>query len=205
MKIFVTYALENNSLVIHYEASTDMDTVCNLTNHSYFNLGGHASGSMLEQELMINAQNFTPTDADSIPTGELLAVDGTPMDLRSYTRIGENIEKDYIQLVQGRGYDHNYVVDGALGELRPAASARCIESGIMMQVSTTLPGVQFYTANYIDEGRKGKANASYGPRHGFCLETQFFPDSPNQPEFPSAVLKAGEKYDHSTVFSFSNM
>ena len=205
MKIFVTYALENNSLVIRYEAYTDEDTVCNLTNHSYFNLGGHASGSMLEQEIMLNAQCFTPTDADSIPTGELMSVVNTPMDLTGWTKIGENIESDYIQLVQGRGYDHNYVVDGVIGELRPAASVRCEESGIMMKVETTLPGVQFYTANYIDEGRKGKSNAAYGPRHGFCLETQFFPDSPNQPNFPSAVLKAGEKYEHCTVFAFSNI
>jgi len=205
MKVYVSYTLRANTLCIDYEAQADADTVCNLTNHSYFNLAGHDSGSVLSQEIMINAEYYTPSDADSIPSGELAAVAGTPMDLRCFTKIGEHIESDFIQLVQGRGYDHNYVVDGAMGKLRTAALARCNESGIIMQLDTTLPGLQFYTANYIDEGRLGKGNASYGPRHGFCLETQFFPDSPNQPDFPSAVLKAGEKYEHFTVFRFSSM
>ena len=205
MKVFVSYTLCADSLCIDYEAQADADTVCNLTNHSYFNLAGHDSGSVLEQEIMINAEYFTPTDADSIPYGELASVADTPMDLRRYTKIGEHIDSDYIQLVQGRGYDHNYVVDGAMGELKTAALARCNVSGIIMQLDTTLPGVQFYTANYIDEGRDGKGGAVYGPRHAFCLETQFFPDSPNQPGFPSTVLKAGEKYEHCTVFRFSNM
>lgn len=203
MEISVTYTLENSSLTIHYEAVSDADTVCNLTNHSYFNLAGHGSGSALGQELMLNAKCYTPTDADSIPYGELVPVAGTPMDFGTFTKLGERIGSDFIQLIQGKGYDHNYVVDGEVGTLRPAATARCAESGICMQLKTTQPGVQLYTANFIDEGRPGKGGASYGPHHAFCLETQHFPDSPNKPNFPSTVLKAGEKYDHKAVFSFS--
>ena len=203
MEISVTYTLENSSLTIHYEAVSDADTVCNLTNHSYFNLAGHGSGSALGQELMLNAKCYTPTDADSIPYGELVPVAGTPMDFGTFTKLGERIGSDFIQLIQGKGYDHNYVVDGEVGTLRPAATARCAESGICMQLKTTQPGVQLYTANFIDEGRPGKGGASYGPHHAFCLETQHFPDSPNKPNFPSTVLKAGEKYDHTAVFSFS--
>ena len=203
MNVAVTYTLENNSLSIHYEAVSDADTVCNLTNHSYFNLAGHSSGSALNQELKLNAEFYTPTDADSIPYGELAPVAGTPMDFREFTKLGERIDSDFIQLVQGNGYDHNYVVDGEVGQLRPAATVRCAESGICMQLETTQPGVQLYTANYIDEGRAGKGGAAYGPRHAFCLETQHFPDSPNKPNFPSAVLKAGEKYDHTAKFIFS--
>lgn len=205
LTVNVTYTLADNALSIRYEAISDADTLCNLTNHSYFNLAGHDSGSVLKHEIKINAQFFTPTDADSIPTGELLTVEGTPMDFRSYTKIGEGIDSDYVHLVQGKGYDHNYVLDGLMNELRTAAWARSNESGIMMQVDTTLPGVQFYTANYIDAGRRGKGGALYGPRHGFCLETQFFPDSPNHPTFPSAVLKAGERYEHCTIYRFSKM
>ena len=203
MEISVTYTLENSSLTIHYEAVSDADTVCNLTNHSYFNLAGHGSGSALGQELMLNAKCYTPTDADSIPYGELAPVAGTPMDFGTFTKLGERIGSDFIQLIQGKGYDHNYVVDGEVGTLRPAATARCAESGICMQLKTTQPGVQLYTANFIDEGRPGKDGASYGPHHAFCLETQHFPDSPNKPNFPSTVLKAGEKYDHTAKFSFS--
>lgn len=203
MNVFVTYTLRENSLIIKYEADSDADTVCNLTNHSYFNLAGQNAGSVLEQEIMLNAQYYTPTDADSIPSGELAPVCDTPMDLRRFTKIGEHIDSDFIQLVQGRGYDHNYVVDGEPGQLRKAATVRCKESGVVMQLYTTHPGVQLYTANYIDEGRPGKSGAVYGPRHAFCLETQHFPDSPNHPEFPTTVLKAGEKYEQTAEFRFS--
>ena len=156
MKITVTYTLDNNSLSIRYEAVSDADTVCNLTNHSYF-----------------NAEFYTPTDADSIPYGELAPVAGTPMDFREFTKLGERINSDFIQLIQGNGYDHNYVVDGEVGQLRPAATARCAESGICMQLETTQPGVQLYTANYINEGRPGKGGAAYGPRHAFSQQAQF--------------------------------
>ena len=125
------------------------------------------------------------------------------MDLRALTAIGAYIDRDFVQLVQGRGYDHNYVVDGEPGQLRPAALARCAATGIEMSVATTLPGVQFYTANYLEQGRAGKRGAVYGPRHGFCLETQFYPDSPNQPQFPTSILKAGEIFEQETRFVFS--
>ena len=202
MKVSVTYSLEANALKIKYEAISDADTICNLTNHSYFNLAGHGSGDVLEQEVKLYADFYTPTDADSIPTGELANVAFTPMDLREFTPIGKNIESDFIQLVQGKGYDHNYVLAGDSSALKLAAEAGCRESGILMQLLTTMPGVQFYTANYIEDGRVGKDGKSYGPRHGFCFETQFYPDSPNKPEFPTVLLKAGEKYEHSAVFSF---
>ena len=131
-----------------------------------------------------------------------LPVENTPMDLRKPVRIGEHIDDDFIQLVQGHGYDHNFVVDGAANTLRPAAVAHSGKTGITMQVHTTQPGVQLYTANFLAEGRLGKGNCSYGPRHAFCLETQHFPDSPNQRNFPSAILERGEKYQHTAVFAF---
>ena len=205
LKATVTYSLEGNSLNIKYEAVSDAETVCNLTNHSYFNLAGQGSGNVLEQEISLVADYYTPTDADSIPYGKLSAVEGTPMDLRMFTKIGEHIDSDFTQLIQGRGYDHNYVVDGNIGELRPAATVRCMDSGIVMELKTTQAGVQLYTANFIDEGRQGKNGAVYGPRHAFCLETQHFPDSPNHANFPSTVLKSGEKYEHLAKFTFSVM
>lgn len=203
LKIRVTYTLAQGALTLRYEGKSDGDTVCNLTNHSYFNLSGQGSGSVLDQEVALFARRYTPADETSIPTGELADVAGTPMDLRKATAIGEHIDDPFVQLTQARGYDHNYVIDGTPGELRPAAWARSPRTGIVMRLETTLPGVQLYTANFIDEGRKGKGGALYGPRHAFCLETQFFPDTPNQPQFPSAVLRAGEKYDHTARFSFS--
>ncbi len=153
LEVRVTYQLDRSTLSIHYQACSDQDTPCNLTNHSYFNLDGQGSGPVLNQEIS--------------------------------------------------GYDHNYVVDGPFGLLRPAAWARSAASGIALQVDTTLPGLQFYTANFLEAGRRGKEGAVYAPRHAFCLETQFFPDSPNQPAFPSAILRAGEHYDHITRFCFS--
>lgn len=203
LRVQVTYHLEGDTLSIRYQAQSDRDTPCNLTNHAYFNLSGQDSGPVLDQEISIHAQYYTPTDADSIPLGVVEAVEGTAMDLRALTPIGAQIDAPFVQLVQGRGYDHNYVVDGQLGQLRSAARVRSAETGIELAVETTLPGVQFYTANYLEEGRAGKRGAVYGPRHAFCLETQFYPDSPNQPSFPSAILKAGECFDHKTRFSFS--
>ena len=199
----VQFRLENQSLFIHYRASSDRDTLCNLTNHSYFNLAGHDSGSVLEQAIQIFAQNYTPSNSNSIPYGTLEPVAGTPMDFRTPTTIGSRIGQDFHQLINALGYDHNYVIDGSIGTLRPSAKAHSPVSGITLEVSTTLPGVHFYTANYIPEECPGKGGCTYGPRHGFCLETQFFPDSPNQPNFPSAVLKAGAEYDHCTAFRFT--
>ena len=202
LRVKVTYTLDDHALTLRYQAECDRDTPCNLTNHAYFNLGGQGSGSVLEQEITLFASHYTPTDPDSIPTGEVASVEGTPMDLRTPTPMGAHIEEPFVQLVQARGYDHNYVVDGQVGTQRPAARVYCRETGIEMTAETTLPGVQLYTANYLDKGRRGKNGAVYAPRHAFCLETQFFPDSPNQPSFPTTILKAGAQFDHTTRFSF---
>lgn len=198
----VEFALEPAALVIRYRAKSDRDTICSLTNHSYFNLAGHDSGAIFEQEVQLFASAYTPSNRENIPLGTIAPVEGTPMDLRTPTRIGTNIKTPFRQLCQARGYDHNYVIDGDIGTLRPSAKVRSPETGISMQVETTLPGVQFYTANNLPRGHKGKNGCTYAPYHGFCLETQFFPDSPNQPTFPSPILKVGEVYCHDTVFRF---
>lgn len=203
LRVKVTYALEGDALSIHYEAVGDRDTPCNLTNHSYFNLAGQGSGTVLDQEMKLYCSFYTPTDSTSIPLGTIDPVEGTPMDLRQPTPIGAHLDEPFQQLVWGRGYDHNFVIDGQPGTMRPAAMARSQAAGVVMEVETNSPGVQFYTANFVEEGRKGKEEACYGCRHGFCLETQHFPDTPNQPAFPSATLKAGQRYDYTTRFRFS--
>lgn len=203
LNVRLTYRLDGAALELHYEAQCDQDTICNLTNHSYFNLSGQNAGPVLDQGICIHAQGYTPTDGTSIPLGTVEPVEGTPMDLRAPTPIGAHIDDDFVQLRQAGGYDHNFVVDGPMGTLRPAAWAHSSQTGIAMAAETTLPGVQLYTANFVEQGRPGKAGAVYGPRHAFCLETQFFPDSPNQPQFPSCILRAGERYDHTTRYVFS--
>ncbi len=193
----VIYTLTNdNELKISYEAETDKNTVINLTHHSYFNLGGHNSGDILGHELTINADSFTPVDKDLIPTGEIKSVKGTPMDFTNPMAIGSRIKQ-----VQG-GYDHNYVLKSSDGSLALAALVYEPKSGRVMEVFTTEPGVQFYTGNFLDGSNKGKG-AVYNKHNGFCLETQHFPDSPNKPQFPSTVLKPGDKYKHETVYKFS--
>lgn len=199
----VTYSLDGNTLTIHYQAVSDQDTPCSLTNHSYFNLSGHGSGNVLDQEIQLCCSSYTPADAASIPLGTVESVEGTPMDLRSFIPIVAHIDEPFQQLVWGHGYDHNFVVDGQPGAMRPAAAARSRATGIMMETETDSPGVQLYTANFVEDGRKGKGGAVYGFRHGFCLETQHFPDTPNQAAFPSAILKAGKRYDQTTSFRFS--
>lgn len=174
----VQFALDDHSLAIHYRAKSDQDTLCNLTNHSYFNLAGHSSGSAFEQTIQIFAQNYTPSNPESIPYGTIEPVADTPMDLRKPTPIGAHIQENFHQLNNARGYDHNYVVDGTDGTLRPAAKAYCDLSGITMEAETTLPGVHFYTANFIPKGCHGKGGCIYGPQHAFCLETQFSPTPP---------------------------
>lgn len=198
----VDYTLTAEGLTIDYKAKSSADTVCNLTNHTYFNLAGQASGPMTGQQIQLFADRYTPTDAGSIPTGEIAEVAGTPMDLRSLTPIGAHIDDDFIQLKQARGYDHNWVINGEAGTLRPAARALCPETGIELQVLTTQPGVQFYAGNYLGGCPAGKGGAPYADRWGFALETQNYPDAPNKPGFPSAVLRAGETYSQTTVFQF---
>jgi len=199
----VTYTLDGDGLSIEYEAESSADTLCNLTNHTYFNLSGHASGPVLDQEIQLFASAYTPTGAGSIPTGEIARVEGTPMDLREARPIGAGIGADFEQLRLAGGYDHNWVIDGAPGALNLAARAFSPETGIALEVATTQPGVQFYTGNFLSGCPLGKGGAPYANRWGFCLETQNFPDAPHHENFPSAVLRKGERYHHETIFRFS--
>ncbi|MCX6590695.1 MAG: galactose mutarotase [Acidobacteria bacterium] len=199
----VTYTItEANELRIAYEASSDKGTVVNLTNHAYFNLAG--TGDILKHELLLKADRFTPVDAGLIPTGELRAVSGTPFDFTNATAVGARIAANDEQIKLGGGYDHNFVLTaGASAEPALAAQVYDPSSGRVLEVLTTEPGVQFYTGNFLDGTIKGKGGVSYGKNAALCLETQHFPDSPNQPSFPSAVLKGGSSYRSTTVFRFS--
>lgn len=203
-KVQVNYALtEDNELKIHYEVQSDKDTIVNMTNHSYFNLGGHDKGSICNHILTLKASAYTPILPGSIPTGEIVPVEGTPFDFRVAKRIGEEIDGDHEQLRRGSGYDHNWVLDGTAGELREFAVAVDPVSGRRMSVYTDLPGVQFYTGNFIGQ-EDGKTKAVYHARDGFCLETQYFPDTANKPEFPSAVFGPDKKYQSTTIYKFYN-
>jgi len=202
LAVRVTYALEGRGLSIRYEAESDADTVCNLTNHTYFDLSGHGSGSILDHRIQLFAQSYTPADEMSIPTGQIAPVEGTPMDLRRPVRIGDRIDGDFPQLTSAGGYDHNWVVDGQIGRLRRVGSVYAPDTGIVMEVESTMPGVQFYAGNYLDGCPRGKGGALYGRRCGLALETQYFPDAIDHADFPSPVLRAGEKYDHRTVYRF---
>lgn len=203
LKVQVTYALTAEGLRLDYRAQSDRDTLCNLTNHSYFNLAGQDSGPVTGQLIQLCAGHFTPTDKLSIPTGEILPVEGSPMDLRALTPIGAHIDEDFPQLVLAGGYDHNWVLDGEAGTLRPGTAAYCEATGIRLEMLTTQPGVQFYTGNHLGGCIPGKGGAPYDERWGFCLETQRFPDGPHHDNFPSCVLRAGETYHETTVFRFS--
>jgi aldose 1-epimerase len=203
LSVRVTYSLEDNGLVIHYRATSDMDTICNLTNHSYFNLDGHASGSILRHTLKLYASAYTPVaDRQCIPTGDIAGVEGTPMDFRENTSIGERIDNPFEQLRFGAGYDHNWLVEGDIDTLRPAAEAYCEDTGIKLTVTTTSPGIQFYSGNYLDGLQKGKQGAVYGKRSALCLETQFFPNAPNTQTFLQPILKQGALWEHTTVYRF---
>jgi len=206
LKVKVTYILpaETSELRIDYTATTDKDTVVNLTNHSYFNLSGDLTKEIVDHQLLLRAPQFSPVDSTLIPTGELRAVRGTPFDFTKPTVIGARINQDDEQLKFGKGYDHNWVLEKAEKTgLQLAAEVFEPTSGRVLQVLTTEPGIQFYSGNFLDGSAKGKGGQLYAHRTGFCLETQHFPDSPNHPNFPSTVLKPGETYRTSTVLRFS--
>jgi len=204
LSVKVIYTLtDENELKIEYSATTDKETVVNLTNHTYFNLAGAVNGDILQHQVMLKADKFTPVSESLIPTGELRRVQSTPMDFRTPTAVGARIDQDDQQLKYGRGYDHNWVLESG-GSETPTLAASVYEpgSGRVLEVWTTEPGVQFYTGNFLD-GPKGKGGKPYQRRYGLCLETQHFPDSPNQPNFPSTVLKPGQTYHTVTMYKFS--
>jgi len=204
LKVKVTYVLtDSNELEVEYEATTDKATPINLSQHSYFNLAGEGTSDILDHEVMINADRFTPVDKNLIPTGELRPVKGTPFDFTTSTKVGARINDNNEQLVLGHGYDHNWILNRKGPGLSLAARVYEPTSGRVLEVSTTQPGVQFYTGNFLDGSVTGKQGHVYKRRYGLCLETQHFPDSPNHPDFPSSILKPGEKFHEKTVFKFS--
>ena len=205
LKVRVSYTLTDaGELAIEYEATTDKPTPVNLTQHTYFNLAGHDAGTILDHEVTIHADRFTPVGESLIPTGVMAPVEGTPMDFRRSTKVGARIDAATEQLKFGRGYDHNWVLNRKGAGLQRAALVVEPRSGRTLEVSTTEPGVQFYTGNFLDGTLKGKGGVTYVRRSGLCLETQHFPDSPNQPSFPTAILQPGNTYRSRTVWKFGN-
>jgi aldose 1-epimerase len=203
LKVEVTFTVtDENELKLDYAASSDKKTVINLTNHAFFNLAGEGSGDISDHVLYVNAAQYTPVDSTAIPTGELREVAGTPFDFTTATRVGERIDQDNRQLTFVGGYDHNFVLEDSSGGLTLVARLSEPTSGRVMEVHTTEPGLQVYTANSLS-GSKGKGGHTYGSRSAICLETQHFPDSPHHPNFPSTILGAGEEYESTTVYKFS--
>ena len=202
LSVKAVYTLtEDNALKLEYTATTDKDTVVNLTQHSYFNLAG--KGTVLDHVVMIDADKFTPVDSTLIPTGELRPVDGTPFDFRKPTAIGARIGQDDEQLKFGNGYDHNWVINGRSGDVRVMARVYEPTSGRILEVLSSEPGLQFYTGNFLDGTLKGKNGQVYQFRNAFCMEPQHFPDSPNKPAFPSVVLRPGAVYHNTIIYRFS--
>ena len=199
-RVSVTYTLtDDNEIQIHYEGVSDQDTVANLTDHSYFNLSGHDAGLILDHTVMIDADAYTAVNEVLVPYGEIVPVEGTPMDFRTEKVIGLDLDADYEQLKLTTGYDHNYVLNHQGEGVRLIARAKSPVTGITLEVYTDTPGVHFYIGNFIG-GPAGKEGAAYDIRHGFCLETQYYPNSVNVPSFPSPILKKGEKYDSTTIY-----
>ena len=206
VNLTVTYTLTGScGLRIEYEGTTDKATILNPTQHSYFNLSGNFRNSILDHTLSIEADRFTPVDEGLIPTGELAPVEDTPLDFRQPHAIGERIEDSFEQLALGKGYDHNWVLRdyAGPGTIRRAAELHDPESGRVMTVLTDQPGLQFYSGNFLDGSAVGKDGVAYRRQSALCLETQVFPDAPNKPDFPSAVLKPGETYRQTTIYQFS--
>ncbi len=203
VQVKVTYTLTNsNEIVISYWAKTDAKTILNLTNHTYFNLKGVGEGTIESHDLLINADFFTPTDDDSIPTSEIRSVLNTPMDFKKSYSIGARINEDYIPLKQANGYDHNWILNKENEKISWAATASDSLSGIELKVFTTEPGIQFYTGNFLDGSGISKGSKPNDFRSGFCIEAQHFPNSPNQNSFPSTFLDVGESYSQTTIFQF---
>lgn len=204
LDVKVLYSLsDDNELAIEYFAVSDKNTVVNLSNHSYFNLLGHDAGSIKGHELKIYGDSITAINEECLPTGEILPVKGTPFDFTELSSIDPGLDSQHQQIINGGGYDHNWVLNGPEGQLKKAAELYEPTSGRFMEVYTTKPGIQFYSGNFLDGSYSGKDGAIYGKRSGLCLETQYFPNSLKHNHFPSPILKAGDKYHHTTIYKFS--